>query len=710
MLYNIWFKNGAHSFNAESNIHGAYTRKRISFEEDFKLFASANDIPTFSDHESERFPPDVPDEYKAPSITVIRDCFIYDFEKKQQAYTHKMTQHSAEWISIDHTFKVAANIGATRKCDSRWEKQYDSMFCVMNEIGCVIAWQLTYGTAFTKVEDLLKGLERRFKQQGKNVDLCFTDNCCSWRKKLQSVFGENFTVKLDVFHAVQRTVKKIPKRHPFSFHCAQAFSLTFRHPSDHGENRKEHTPSPETLNKQIDDFVLTWKDVLFEDKPVLTLDALKEIVHLREHIKRGCLSNIPPGCGTERNENLHKCLRRSATKVRIGVHLAVALFTTFLYVWNEKRKLGNSADKKIKVVPVIDSCNISSRFNKNDAKEIFGVGVSSERRFNSSEDAIPLSYCDLFADCNWDGEGQDLEDLLNNSDFKLENEEVKEILDRATNLASVVESLTKTNGGNRAFNTNHVNLMSNPALFAFGSCVNKTAEQEESIERLESTLTSYNMEFVKSPPDGDCLFTSTIFGLKQIVSSRKYQSYTAYLQNLKLCFDADLATNVLQLRNLLVTEWLENAREYEKFVTTQQMSFQELAQSYKKPGVFAGELGNIMATGLANVLQINVVLFTSMRRMETLPIVPRGKALISYPLYLAFNHSGCGHYDAVVESSNIETNEIVCETDSTNRGSIAPVPTCPDQDRHQRKGCRCGRGAAKQTKEKAFHSALAFVS
>ena len=45
-------------------------------------------------------------------------------------------------------------------------------------------------------------------------------------------------------------------------------------------------------------------------KQVLTLDALKEIRNLRVHINRGCLSNIPPGCGTERNENLHKCIRK----------------------------------------------------------------------------------------------------------------------------------------------------------------------------------------------------------------------------------------------------------------------------------------------------------------------------------------------------------------------------------------------------------------
>jgi hypothetical protein len=575
-----------------------YTKKRASFKEDLQLQLLSGKV-TENGEVNKMFPADIPNEYKGPSITIIRYCFIYDFEKKQHLYTCKMIEHSAEWISIDHTFKIAANIGANRKCDSHWEKQYDSMICVMNEIGCVIAWQLTLGTAFDKVEDLLKGLHSRFQNQGRNVKLCFTDNCCTWKRKLQSVFGKELNVKLDLFHAVQRVVNKISKRHPFSFNCAQAFSLILRQPHDHGESRKENTPDPETMNKQLDNFVLTWKDVIYLDKPVLTLDALKEIKNLREHINKGCLSNIPPGCGTERNENLHKCIRKSASKVRIGVHLAVALFTTFLYVWNEKRKNADRTGKKTKFLPIFDIDNAPSPWStKPCSKETFGMGVSSERRINSKEEKLPPSYCDLFSDCNWDAEGQNLDEILNNSDFKLGKEDVKKILDRASNIMSVVELLEACNGRNRTFNTEHAHLISNPALFAFGTCIDKTVEEKESLERLQNTLASYNMELVNSSSDGDCLFTSIIFGLKQIVSSGKYEKYNEHLKNLNLCFDLDISLIVLHLRNLLVSEWLANASEYEDFVTSQEISFEELANSYRGRGVFAGELGNIMAVGL----------------------------------------------------------------------------------------------------------------
>lgn len=93
-------------------------------------------------------------------------------------YTQCMAQSGAtSWISCDHTLKVAANIGLLRQSDKKWEKQYDSMFCILNEDGTVLAWQLTKGTAFDNVKDLLKNLKGRFDQQKNNVKLCIIDNC-----------------------------------------------------------------------------------------------------------------------------------------------------------------------------------------------------------------------------------------------------------------------------------------------------------------------------------------------------------------------------------------------------------------------------------------------------------------------------------------------------------------------------------------------------
>lgn len=106
-----------------------------------------------------------------------------------------------------------------------------------------------------------------------------------------------------------------------------------------------------------------------------------------------------------------------------------------------------------------------------------------------------------------------------------------------------------------------------------------------------------------------------------------------------------------------------------------------------------------MVVGLANVLRINVVLFTSMQRMETISIVSRGKVLITCPIYLAFNHSGCGHYDAVIESVGVDTEK---REQTAHDSHVNEIPKSSKQNSSEEKGCRCGRGAAKQNKERKF--------
>ena len=64
---------------------------------------------------------------------------------------------------------------------------------------------------------------------------------------------------------------------------------------------------------------------------------MHEIDNLKVHIERGCLSRIPPGGGSTRNENLHKNLRAVIARSRLGCELAEALLATFFYIWNKRR-------------------------------------------------------------------------------------------------------------------------------------------------------------------------------------------------------------------------------------------------------------------------------------------------------------------------------------------------------------------------------------
>ena len=147
---------------------------------------------------------------ESPGRRIVTNCFIRSYFE----YEHMFAQHTADipytCLSADHTFKVSANIGFWHK--GSWVNQYDSLFCVLNEQGHVVAWQLTKGTSFDKVRALLTNLKSRVNNTTNGATRFYIDNCCMWSRNLKEVFGENIEVKLDLFHATQRITKKIPKR------------------------------------------------------------------------------------------------------------------------------------------------------------------------------------------------------------------------------------------------------------------------------------------------------------------------------------------------------------------------------------------------------------------------------------------------------------------------------------------------------------------
>ena len=94
--------------------------------------------------------------------------------------------------------------------------------------------------------------------QGGNIKSCFTDNCCTWKRGVKKELNETPSISCG-----STCGEKISRRHPYSFNCAPAFSLMLRQPHDHGGNRKESAPDPETMNRQLDKFVFTWNDIVY---------------------------------------------------------------------------------------------------------------------------------------------------------------------------------------------------------------------------------------------------------------------------------------------------------------------------------------------------------------------------------------------------------------------------------------------------------------
>ena len=108
--------------------------------------------------------------------------------------------------SICYCFLSLGNIGFSRIGDNRWVTQHEALFCVLNGRGEVLTWRLTPGLSFSEVEQDLVALKERLVSQGVTLKEFYIDNCCSWRKKLQSVFGDDLIVYLDIFHAACKAI------------------------------------------------------------------------------------------------------------------------------------------------------------------------------------------------------------------------------------------------------------------------------------------------------------------------------------------------------------------------------------------------------------------------------------------------------------------------------------------------------------------------
>lgn len=72
------------------------------------------------------------------------------------------------------------------------------------------------------------------------------------------------------------------------------------------------------------------------DSCVLNSKAINQLASLRVHAMKGCLSEIPPGAGTNQNKNLHSKMNPFFSRCHMGIPLAGALLTILFHRHNYK--------------------------------------------------------------------------------------------------------------------------------------------------------------------------------------------------------------------------------------------------------------------------------------------------------------------------------------------------------------------------------------
>ena len=88
------------------------------------------------------------------------------------------------------------------------------------------------------------------------------------------------SVKLDIFHAIQRPLKKVSKKHPFYADFTKEFGLIVGQGDDFGQERKNITPGPKSIMKNIDRFLGKWNTIQYKGWFILTNGFKQEISNL----------------------------------------------------------------------------------------------------------------------------------------------------------------------------------------------------------------------------------------------------------------------------------------------------------------------------------------------------------------------------------------------------------------------------------------------
>ena len=451
--------------------------------------------------------------------------------------------------------------------------------------------------------------------------------------------------------------------------------------------------------KNLARFQENWTNVELSGEYILSEKVHHELDKLQIHIEKGCLENIPTKAGTSRQESMHKSLRKSVEKRRVGVKVAVASIGTCLYRWNERRlaeRIGSL------VVPPITQYQGSIVFRED--QEVFGTGVVQNNSIVDDLDDDPPEWNALETESNSsNSENEDSDDERHNDSERIREEDAyHRILEYALYLKSITKNMqTKCKAPTMKVNLAH---FTGRSLFLFSSKKHDTrSDAEECSARLTSTVNAFGFDTMPMPGDGDCFFHCISESLTS-VTEIKNVDLVAHLKSIGIRKEMGNGEKVTVLRNLLVEEFLgQNRPVYEPFLVSSTETLHIEAQKFKDPGYYDSELGNCVPLAMSNILQVPLVIFTSMENYPVTHVIPRTRVLTKVRIYLAYFHCGSGHYDLVVEQQvpDLISVDVAPRTNAIDLPGTTSLKLTTDIKRNQ-PGCSCGRGATGKARTNEF--------
>ena len=145
--------------------------------------------------------------------------------------------------------------------------------------------------------------------------------------------------------------------------------------------------------------------------------------------------------------------------------------------------------------------------------------------------------------------------------------------------------------------------------------------------------------------DGDCLFSSIVRQLKKLsqsIDDKTESSLAAHLASLGL--DRGEEEDAYTLRKLFVNH-VQSNELYQMVTGVSPDKLNEETELFRERGTFCGNLGDLVVRVCANVLHVPIVVITSLASFPYTTFLP-DSVLVITPLYLAYDATACGHYDA----------------------------------------------------------------
>jgi hypothetical protein len=556
-------------------------------------------------------------KFNSPSGRHCEDIFLHHYRNHLSFYESEMLKVIPSDMSMDHTF-YSSNLVHIRDGEST-KTQFSALFLVLDEAGRVISFCLTKTKSLEEVVGHLRELHSR----APNAKFIHTDNCCADKRVLLEVFGEGTNVRLDIFHAMNRISRKIKKKQLTSrkkklFH--RQLRLVFRQKKNQSGKRILPTPLPSELTKRLDDLKKHWQKELPQE-------AVKEITNLTIHAKRGCLSGIPCGQGTTKNENVHRHVNTFLRgRTHLGAETLVALLHSFFFRWNCRLK-GE------------DDTHSSARAEHHKGSN----PVRSQLQFG-------LPGCFTAQSEEQEQEEDNIENVPRNGTSIVQSQgslgaEHNSVIKDVLTLIDVADNMS----------INSLSLCQEDVVLSsqYSSLPKELCEQNDCLRshyaRIDQFLRDFSLQRVQISQDGDCLFKAMANQMKQI---DQYSEYGQFIEQCSISLVDSVDTLAELFRKLVVTELSANYRLYMAYTKKMKLTdYRRKVQIFGLKGQYAGDLGDLLLPALTNVLRTTVTVICSSPLNPVLHVLPDKGALNNKPMYVTYLTFGPGHYDGTLPLS-----------------------------------------------------------